>query len=394
MLTALHRTALISALVSSALSATVAAQEEGRVYAAEFSSQPRLRIWDVDTGVSIGNVALTGLVLPTDFASAPDGAVYAVTHTSLRRIDPLTGGNTTVASLTSLPGATVGLDFTCEGGAVVVTSTGSLGAVDVLSGQVQLLAQFPFGFAGDVATVGGDIYYAAVNASGGSRLARLDLSGATPTSLDLGVIVPGRNVFGLDFDGFGRLIATDDALPGRFWHVSNLGGPLTVTFLSDTSSVSLNGPIAGIATRIASGQQQQYCNPSSTSCGATPTLSVSGIASASASSGFTLSATNVRAGVPIALWYSVGPRTSTPFGAGSLCLSAPRFCTPPARTSSAGAACDGSYSIDLNTFARGLSGGVPQPFLSQAGVVVRCQFVGRDPSTLILTEALEFSICN
>lgn len=359
-------------IASLALGAPLLAQDEGRVYAAEFSSQPRLRIWNVDNGTWSNDVALTGLPSPSDFASAPDGSVYAVTGNSLRRVNPLTGTNSLVAMLNSLPGSTVGLDFTCEGGAVVVTNSGALGSVDVLSGQVQLLAQFPFGFAGDIATVGSDVYYGSINHSGGSRLVRIDLSGPTPTSVDLGVIVPSRNVYGLDFDGFGRLIATDDAIPGRFWHVSNLGGPLTVTLLSDTSSATLTGTIAGIATLIASGQQQEYCAASSTSCGVTPSLLASGVASAGASSGFTLTATNVRAGTPIALWYSVGPRTSTPFGSGALCLSAPRFSTRPALAASAGAPCDGAYTLDFNAFARGLLGGAPQAFLSQAGVVVRC----------------------
>jgi hypothetical protein len=57
--------------------------------------------------------------------------------------------------------------------------------------------------------------------------------------------------------------------------------------------------------------------------------------------------------------------------------------------------CNGSVSIDLNRYARGLLPGFPNPpgYLSQAGTMVHCQFIGRDIGQPMVTQALEFTVC-
>lgn len=373
------------------LGSTALGQNANRFYVAEYSTAPTLRIFDVDTGVVHHQVALQ-LSFPTDFATAPNGDLYASSSTSLFKIDTATGSATLVGN-TGL-NQVVGLEFNCSGGAVLVTASGQLATVNVSTGQAQVVASTGYGFSGDIATQGNSIYYASFNSGGGSRLARIDLGGSPPTSTDVGVISSTDRVLGLDFDGLGRLIASNDTNPGHFYSLSNLSGPISVLVLGSTTGTAMNGPIAGISSVIASGQQQSYCSPSLNSCGTSPTLVASGVPSASAPSGFALAAVNIAGQRPIGLFFTTAGRASVPFGSGTWCLQAPHSVIVLHANGTTGL-CDGQVSIDFNAYARGLVGGYPNPpaFLSQPGTLVQCQFIGRDSPLPLLTQALEFSIC-
>jgi hypothetical protein len=137
-----------------------------------------------------------------------------------------------------------------------------------------------------------------------------------------------------------------------------------------------------------------YCAPSTNSAGTQPTMVTTGIASATATSGFTLAAGNVAGQRPVALFMTNSGRASIPFGGGTFCLSQPVRAVVFLANGTAGQ-CNGSVSIDLNTYARGLMPGYPNPpsYLSQPGTLVQCQFVGRDAGVPLLSGALEFSIC-
>ena len=61
--------------------------------------------------------------------------------------------------------------------------------------------------------------------------------------------------------------------------------------------------------------------------------------------------------------------------------------------------CTGNYWIDMNTFAQGLSmpWNAPDPMLRMPGVVVHCQWFGRDggfapPANSSLTDAVEYHV--
>ncbi|HTF89840.1 MAG TPA: VCBS repeat-containing protein [Planctomycetota bacterium] len=174
---------------------------------------------------------------------------------------------------------------------------------------------------------------------------------------------------------------------------SRAGTPLDLAVLGDTLFV-----LEGISPAPASGLV--YCTAKLNSLGCLPQISASGSASASASSGFVLSAANVRNNKPGLCLYGLTGRAATPFSGGFLCL------VPPVRRSGALSSggnplpsqdCSGVYSIDMNAFAASSGPPVPSPLLSVAGVTVNCQFWGRDPgfpapSATSLSDAIEYTV--
>ena len=143
-----------------------------------------------------------------------------------------------------------------------------------------------------------------------------------------------------------------------------------------------------------------YCTAKLNSLGCTPTIAALGTPSASASSGFTLSASQVRNNKAGLMFYGTAGASSAPFQGGILCVAAPIKRTPALNSggSPGGSDCSGIYSLDFNAFARGLLGGTPLPGLSLPGTPVDCQFWGRDPgfsspNNTTLSNGLHFTIC-
>ncbi|HUR27202.1 MAG TPA: hypothetical protein VM509_03390, partial [Planctomycetota bacterium] len=145
-----------------------------------------------------------------------------------------------------------------------------------------------------------------------------------------------------------------------------------------------------------------YCTAKTNSLGCLPAISFSGVPSASASSGFTISGSNVRNQKPGLLLYGFNGPAATPFQGGILCLVPPiRRCVG---TSSGGTPlpandCSGVYTLDFNAFAAGALGGTPDPALRVPSTAVDAQWWGRDPSfpppnNSTLTDAVQFRLCN
>lgn len=361
------------------------AQDAGKMWLAEFSGSPRLRLVDVDSGSVSSSVPLA-LAHPTDFATSPGGGLYATTGSSLYQVDPSTGATTLVGS----PGIgyLVGLEFDCAGGAFVVTDSGNFASIGLGTGQAQLIDSYQVNFSGDITTQGGGVFYATFESALASRLARITVHPSGTTFQDLGVPVPGVRLLGLDFDGFGRLIASDDrGGSGGLHEISgyNAGGMLSSQQLSSVPGLN-NGPIAGIASFLASGHQERYCSAAPNSCGTVPMLTVNGVASASNAAGFVLTASNLPGQTFAALFMTVTGRASQPFGLGTLCLDQPRPVQVQWTNGNLGQ-CNGHMSVDVNAL------NAPS-FLNVAGQLVQCQFISRDGQSAVLTEALEFSICN
>jgi hypothetical protein len=358
------------------------AQDAGKVYLAEYTNAPTLRVVDVDTGAVSLSVPLQ-LALPTDFASSPDGGLFATTATKLHIIDPQTGQSGVVGDLQL--SNVVGLEFDCAGGAFAVTFGGQFASVDVQTGAGQVIDSYPVQFSGDVTTRGLDEFYATFDVGSESHLARIELIPNGTLFTDLGAPVPGKRILGLDFDGFGRLVASEDSAGGQIHEILGWGGAGPATSIPLVAVSGLNGSIAGIASFVASGQQQEYCSASTNSCGTTPTLVASGLASATASSGFVLSAQNLPGQRYGALLLTTAGRASVPFGAGTLCLQAPSVVAVQ-RTSGTPGQCDGVLSVDINALTS-------PSFLDQPGTIVQAQFLARDGVSAAFTKALEFSIC-
>jgi hypothetical protein len=140
-------------------------------------------------------------------------------------------------------------------------------------------------------------------------------------------------------------------------------------------------------------------------CG-TPSISSTGTASASASSGFVISASPARGNrLGVLLYNTALAPAPLPFNGGLLCVQ-PMGLRRGGPTNSLGTsgACDGVFSIDMNTFAQGLwvvppTGAIPPNnpagFLTTAGTNVHCQFWGRDSiqTGSYVSEGLSFSVC-
>ena len=144
-----------------------------------------------------------------------------------------------------------------------------------------------------------------------------------------------------------------------------------------------------------------YCTAKLNSLGCTPSIGGAGTPSASASSGFTISAVNLRNRKPGILLYSNAGRAATPFTGGTLCLAGPIKRVQDLNTGgtpSPANDCSGVLSVDMNAFRAGTLGGNPAPYLSTPGTVVGAQYWARDPgfpapNNTQLTNGLEFVIC-
>ena len=125
-----------------------------------------------------------------------------------------------------------------------------------------------------------------------------------------------------------------------------------------------------------------YCTAKINSQGCLPTIGSSGVPSASANSGFVISASNSLNHKNGLLLYSVAGRAASAFQGGTLCIQ-----FPIKRTSAANSGgslpptidCSGVFSIDMCAFASGSLGGNPLAALKIPGTLVDTQWWGRDP---------------
>jgi len=210
-----------------------------------------------------------------------------------------------------------------------------------------------------------------------------------------GVIVRESDPIDLNGDG----LFTDDAFFNTFGNDD--------CALTDSGTLYFTATIKnGLGTLIGQGffrveivEPSVYCTAKVTSNGCVPTIGSSGYSSASASSGFAVTATNVINNKSGLLFYGVNGQSAIPFQAGLLCVAPPVKRTPG--TFSGGNPppndCSGVLAIDMNAFAAGSLGGSPLPDLLVPGTVVNCQFWGRDPGFVApdntqLTDGLEYVV--
>jgi hypothetical protein len=154
------------------------------------------------------------------------------------------------------------------------------------------------------------------------------------------------------------------------------------------------------AARVGPFEQTVYCTAKVNSLGCLPAIAASGTPSATAGTGFIVTASNMRNNKPGLLLYGVNGRQAVPFQGGTLCVN-----TPIKRTTAVDSGgtpppvndCSGVYSIDMNAFAQSAGPPVPLPALAMPGTVVDCQWWGRDqgiapPNNTTLSDGLEYVV--
>ncbi len=132
-----------------------------------------------------------------------------------------------------------------------------------------------------------------------------------------------------------------------------------------------------------------YCTAKTTSSGCTPTMGFSGVPSATAPSGFVLTASQVEPSRPGILIYSASGPYALPFYGGLLCIRPPLKRTGVQSTGSAGSPpCTGLLSTDLN--AAGICATIGTGYRGWVQVWFR------DPPSATgygLTDAVGFTVC-
>ena len=153
-----------------------------------------------------------------------------------------------------------------------------------------------------------------------------------------------------------------------------------------------------ICTDVSLSSITNYCTAGTTTHGCVPAIAGSGVPSATATNGFSISVNNVeglRAGL---IFYGLSNTgwNPTPWAAGSssyLCVKAPTQRTPTQNSGGTFGACDGVLTLDWNTFVATTPGALGTPFTS--GQAVWAQGWFRDPTapkTTNLSNGLAFHV--
>jgi hypothetical protein len=181
---------------------------------------------------------------------------------------------------------------------------------------------------------------------------------------------------------------------GKYLYSTNSGVFLFDPVTTLTSDVAINLAPYYINPYRPPGPPESYCTAGVSSQGCSPQLSHTGTASASASSGFVITAIPIDAQRSATFFYGVNGRQALPWATGStsfFCVRAPIQRTPTQNTGGTVGNCNGLAALDWNAFAAANPSAVGQPYVFGTMVNAQCWF--RDPpapKSTNLSNALEF----
>jgi hypothetical protein len=169
-------------------------------------------------------------------------------------------------------------------------------------------------------------------------------------------------------------------------------------FLTGYTYSSLDGPQAGLGdvfvTRMGAGcasASATYCTAKVNSLGCTPAIAMSSAPIASASSGCTLSVTNVVGAKFGIFFHSTSGANSMPFHGGFLCVSPPLLRHGLLNSGGTDGTCTGTFNEDFNAY---IAAGTDPALV--AGAQVWIQNWSRDPAAPFadgLSDAVTATIC-
>lgn len=226
--------------------------------------------------------------------------------------------------------------------------------------------------------------------AGNNQVVFVDCTGA-------GIQVAPGTIFVLDMYGN----STGTSIGGSY--VPPPGSPLyaSLLYLGGPGCFADCGWRLGFTTYVlTTAPPVAYCTPKQNSLGCWPVVSTSGAPSTTSSSGFTISASQVRNQKAGLMIYTASGRGSNAFQGGTLCLHVPIRRSVPLNSGGSASPnndCTGTYAIDVNAFSHGALGGHPASFLLVPGTVVDCQFWGLDPgfpapNNTTLSAGLEYTV--
>jgi len=140
---------------------------------------------------------------------------------------------------------------------------------------------------------------------------------------------------------------------------------------------------------------ESYCTPGTTANGCQATISAAGDPSASADSGFLVSASTAEGNKQGLFFFGTGGRQANAWGNGTSfqCVVPPVKRTPVQTSTGTNGNCDGTFSVDFNDLITTHPGKAPP-----TGSLVQIQCWFRDPAntsnqSTSLSDALEFMLC-
>jgi hypothetical protein len=173
------------------------------------------------------------------------------------------------------------------------------------------------------------------------------------------------------------------------------GDSRSAPFTTTGSFFTVRELVGSVTYEVSSGGPTVYCTSGTSTNGCVPAIGATGTPSASASSGFTLTASNVEGQKQGLFFYGVSGQVAAPWGTGTsfLCVKAPTQRMTVQNSGGNVGACDGSLSEDWLAYIAANPSALGAPF--SPGNVVNAQGWYRDPpsaKTTNLTDGIEFTV--